>query len=234
MTTIIARTIRFPALAISSMLLLAACGSGGGDPAPLVTDAPPVQPSPPAQPPAQPPTQPTPSAQPAPTEPVLAAACTDLVAGTISSQPGWNAWLGPGGPTAVAGVGCLGTINYHQHSLVSIYKEGTRLGLPGNVGRDACTYELHTHDVTGMVHMEGAVAKRFTLGQFFALWNQPLGMGGTAGLAGPVRYYLIENEVVTRYTGDSAALELVPHREIVIISGAAPAQLPKYRWPAGL
>lgn len=215
-------TTRFPALAIVFMLLLAACG--GSDPEPVRTSPDPVQPAPPTQP-APPPATP---------EPVLAPAYTELVAGTISSAPGWSAWVAPAGRAAVSGVGCLGTINYHQHSLVSIYKDGTRLGLPDNVGRSGCTYELHTHDVIGMVHMEADVAKKFTLGQFFALWNQPLGAGGTAGLAGPVRFYLIENEQLTRYDGDPAALELVPHREIVIISGAAPAQLPKYRWPSGL
>ena len=82
--------------------------------------------------------------------------------------------------------------------------------------------------------MEADVAKKFTLAQLFALWGQPLGVNGTAGLAGPVRFYLVDNEKLTRYTGDPAALELVPHREIVIVSGAAPAVLPKYRWPAGL
>jgi hypothetical protein len=29
-------------------------------------------------------------------------------------------------------------------------------------------------------------------------------------------------------------LLLVPHGEIVIVSGNAPAVLPKYRWPSGL
>ena len=215
-----AQTIRLPVLAVSILVLLPACGGGGSDPEPVVTNPAPVQPSPPPTPPAP--------------EPTLAAAFTELVAGTINGTPGWSAWVAPAGRVPVSGVGCLGTINYHQHSLVSIYKEGTRLGLPDNVGRSGCTYELHTHDVIGMVHMEADVAKKFTLGQFFALWNQPLGPAGVAGLAGPIRFYLIENDRLTRYTGDPALLELMPHREIVIISGAAPAVLPKYRWPGGL
>ena len=215
-----AQTIRLPVLAVSILVLLPACGGGGSDPEPVVTNPAPVQPSPPPTPPAP--------------EPTLAAAFTELVAGTINGTPGWSAWVAPAGRVPVSGVGCLGTINYHQHSLVSIYKEGTRLGLPDNVGRSGCTYELHTHDVIGMVHMEADVAKKFTLGQFFALWNQPLGPVGVAGLAGPIRFYLIENDRLTRYTGDPALLELMPHREIVIISGAAPAVLPKYRWPTGL
>lgn len=227
------KTIRLCAVALAPVLLFAACGGGGdSDPAPIVTDAPPVQPRPAPQPQPQPTPQPQP--QPAPLEPVLAASYTDLVASTLSATPGWGAWVAPAGRVAVGGVGCLGTIGYHQHALVSVYKEGARLGIPDNVGRSGCTYELHTHDVMGMVHMEADVAKKFTIGQFFALWNQPLGRSGTAGLAGPVRFYLIENERLTRCTGDPAVLELAPRREIVIIGGAAPAELPKYRWPAGL
>ena len=152
----------------------------------------------------------------------------------MNSPPGWTAWVAPSSTAPVSGVGCAAGENFHQHSLVSIYKEGVRQGLPGNVGRGACAYELHTHDGTGVVHIEADVPKKFTLGQLFALWKQPLGANGTAGLAGPVRFYLIENDRLTRYTGDPAALELVPHREIVIISGAAPGVLPKYRWPADI
>jgi hypothetical protein len=56
-----------------------------------------------------------------------------------------------------------------------------------------------------------------------------------AGLAGPYRYYLIENGTLTRYTGDPAAIELKAYREIVILTGSAPPPvLPKYRWIPGL
>jgi hypothetical protein len=224
MPNIPARAIGVLALAVSPLLLLAACGGGNADPAPVVAQ--PAQPAPtnPPQPPADPP----------PPEPVLAADYTNLVDGTIVSPPGWNAWVGPADRATVGGVGCLVNQNFHQHSLVSIYKDGVRQGLPSNIGRGACDYELHTHDVTGMVHIETDVAKKFSLGQFFAVWNQPLGAAGTAGLGSPVRFYLIENDQLTRYTGDPALLELVAHREIVIIGGSAPAVLPKYRWPSGL
>ena len=231
---------RYPctALAVSSMLLLAACGGGndsdgGGataaDPPPVVP-SPPQGPTPPA-PPEPPPPQPNP---PAP-EIVLADTYTELVAGTINSPRGWPAWTAPPTRDPVSGIGCLNTIRYHVHSLLSIYKDGVRQGLPDNVGRSTgCTYELHTHDVTGVLHIESDVPRQFTLGQFFTLWRQPLAAAGAAGLAGAIRIYLIENERLTPYTGDPAQIELVGGREIVVISGTAPRVLPKYRWPAGL
>lgn len=239
MFSTLVRTTLNSALAVSSLLLLSACG-GGGDSRPDVIaadppapPAPPQQPAPPPPPPPEP-APPPPQPNPPPPEVVLADTYTELVAGTITSQPGWPAWVAPGDRVPVSGVACLINENYHLHALVTIYKDGVRQGLPDNVGRSGCAYELHTHDVTGVVHIETDVPKKFTLGQFFALWNQPLGTGGTAGLAGPVRFYLIENEKLTPFTGDPAQLELTAHREIVIISGTAPPALPKYRWPSGL
>jgi hypothetical protein len=238
MPTIPARLIRFPALAVSSLLLLSACGGGNSGPDQIAANPDPAQPGPPTQ---SPPSQPTPPDQPGPDtpgnpspEPVLADAYTGLVDGTITSQRAWNAWVAPPNRAAVSGIGCLVNEDFHQHSLISIYRNGVRLGFPDNIGRSGCAYELHTHDVTGVVHIETDVPKKFTLGQFFALWNQPLGANGTAGLGSPVRFYVIENEKLTRYTGDPATLELVAHREIVIVGGTAPAVLPKYRWPAGI
>jgi hypothetical protein len=210
-------------LTLSSLLLLAACGGGGASDSGVnpVSSLPPAPPVAPPQPEAPP-------------EVVLAATYTDLVSGTSSSQPGWPAWVGPVDRAALGGVGCTGTGIVHQHSLVSIYKNGVRMGPPDNVGHAACSYELHTHDLTGMVHIHSDVEKTFTLGQFFTLWGQPLAAGNTAGLSGPVRFYLIQNEQLTPYAGDPAQLALVPHREIVIISGASPGVLPKYRWPSSL
>lgn len=238
MRTSLPRLLHLPALAVSSLLLLTACGGGSDDPTPVTTNPDPVQPGQPSQPtqPSQPsqPSQPGTPNQPAPGEPVLADTFTAWSNDTMNSPPGWTAWVAPTGSAPVGGVVCAASENFHQHSLVSIYKDGVRQGLPDNVGRGGCNYELHTHDGTGVVHIEADVPKKFTLGQFFALWKQPLSANGTAGLAGPVRFYVIENERLTRYTGDPAALELVAHREIVVISGPAPAVLPKYRWPTNL
>lgn len=224
MPSMLARATRHSALLVSSLLLLAACGGGGDSaPEPVVTKPePPLLPAPSPVPPSPPPAI------------VLADTYTELVAGTINTPPGWPAWTAPAARAPVAGVGCLASIRYHVHTLVSIYRDGVRMGLPDNVGRSGCTYELHTHDVMGVVHIETDVPKKFTLGQFFALWNQPLAASGTAGLPGPIRFYLIESEKLAPFTGDPEQIELTGGREIVIISGTAPAVLPKYRWPPGL
>jgi hypothetical protein len=166
----------------------------------------------------------------------LATSYTPLVQGTNNVAPYWPVWYGNGKP--VDGVNCLVNGTNHLHSLISIYKDGKRLGIPDGVGRvhAGCyhAYELHVHDVTGIIHMETDVPKRFKLGQWFSLWGQPLSRDGAAGLAGPVRFYVIERETITRYDGNPYDIEMMPHREILIVTGTAMSVVPKYKWPSGI
>jgi hypothetical protein len=162
----------------------------------------------------------------------LASTYTDLIAGTSNSQPNWPDGSGTG--AAIAGVECMVNRQSHNHSLVSIYKDGIRMAVPASVGLTGCTYELHTHDRSGVVHVEPNVARDFTLGQFFAVWGQPLSRAAVAGLAGPVRFYVIDHQTVTRFDGNPSEIQLKAHTEIVIVTGTPPAVLPNYLWPASL
>jgi hypothetical protein len=166
----------------------------------------------------------------------LAATTTPLVTGTINSAPNWPVWYGNGKP--VDGVGCLVSGAYHRHALISIYSNGRRLGLPDGIGRvhAGCyhAYEMHVHDVTGIIHIEADVPKQFKLGQWFSLWQQPLSRDNVGGLAGPARFYVIDNKTLTRYDGDPTQISIMPHREIVIITGSPMTVLPKYEWPLGI
>jgi hypothetical protein len=187
------------------MLLLASCG--GGDPD---SDPPPP---------------------PASGTPVLAANYTDVVEGTTLGQPNWPDGSGNGQP--IDGVGCAASENYHIHAMVSIYRNGTRLAVPGHIGLNGCTYELHTHDAAGIVHVETNVQKTFTFGQFFEVWNQPLGASNVGGIAGAAKFYVIENEKVTP-VDHPEDVELGEHRELAIVIGTPPAALAKHRWPNSL
>jgi hypothetical protein len=204
---------------------LVACG-GGSDSAPTTAaNDPPAAPSPPSTPPPPPSTDPAP-----PADIVLAPTYTEIPATVNLSTPHWPAWENTG-TADIDGVGCASSVQYHIHALLSIYQDGTRLALPTSIGRNShCDYEMHTHDGSGVMHIETDVAKTFTLGQFFALWGQPLSAASVAGLPGKPTFYVIDNEKVTRYTADPSAITLDAHREIVIVTGTPPTQVPRYNW----
>lgn len=169
---------------------------------------------------------------PAPDDVVLDSKLTPLVPATINSQPPWPDGSGTGKP--VDGVNCASSEAYHVHALVSLYKDGVRLGLPKEIGLKGCTYELHTHDHTGIVHNETDLKKTFTIGQFFALWGKEITRTSVAGMTGSICYYLIENGKLTPFNGDPATIEITRHREILIIVGKSPGVVPNYQWPNGL
>jgi hypothetical protein len=77
------------------------------------------------------------------------------------------------------------------------------------------------------------VQKTFTFGQFFEVWNQPLGSVNVGGIAGAAKFYVIENEKVTP-VDHPEDVELAEHRELAIVIGTPPAALAKHRWPNSL
>jgi hypothetical protein len=225
------RSVLQGAISLAALSVLVACGGGGDGNAssPVSTSpTPPTNPSPPTNP--TPPTNPPPSDPAPPVDITLAPGYTDIKSTVTFSQNYWPDW-NHAGSAPIDGVVCGPVIRYHIHAMVSIYKDGQRLALPGNIGRpNACDYEMHTHDGSGVVHIETDKERNFTLAQFFAEWGQPLSAASIADLPGAPTFYVIDKEQVTRFTGDPATLELAAHREIVIVTGTQPAQVPRYDW----
>ena len=167
--------------------------------------------------------------------PVLAANAT-LIGTSPGIAPNWTdgstASGGKGAP--IGGVECLLNENYHLHSHLTILIDGVTTRVPQQIGLTGCAYELHTHDYSGTLHVETSTAKKFTLGQFFAVWGEPLSATNVAGLTGhSVRFFISDNDNLTEYTDDPNSIELVNHRSIYIVIGAVPATLPRNQWPAG-
>lgn len=152
----------------------------------------------------------------------------------------------PSGATATGGQGqpvsglTCGAVpeGYHVHTHLSIFMNGQALQIPSSVGiltatdtRAACDYPVHTHDLSGKVHLHATAPTGFTLGQFFAIWGQTLSRTNVAGITSlPVVVYITDNGTVTRYEGDLAAIPLISHREITIQIGSAIGQVPNFTW----
>ncbi|WP_373989083.1 hypothetical protein [Duganella sp. BuS-21] len=140
-----------------------------------------------------------------------------------------------GGGNPIDGVGCLLNENYHIHSHLSIFYNGTRLAIPKNIGLKGCAYEIHTHDNSGIIHIETDKEKKFSLGQFFSVWGKSLLSTEVAGVHGiPIKVYVVDENSMMEVETNWAGIEFTPHRSISIVIGTPPAKLPSYSWPTGL
>ncbi len=84
----------------------------------------------------------------------------------------------------VDGVYCSSNeqLAYHIHAHISIYVDGTQVPLVANTGiapvgvtssaNVECFYWMHTHDASGVIHIESPTTKLYTLNQFFDIWQQ--------------------------------------------------------------
>ena len=120
-------------------------------------------------------------------------------------------------------------VTYHVHAHLQLLFDGREVVVPANIGIDnnTCVYYVHTHDTSGEIHIEAPSYTRFTLGNLFDIWGQPLSKSQVASLPmrkdQHVRVYLNGK----RYVGDPRQIELLPHRLIALEVG------PPFVPPAG-
>ncbi|MEY9946887.1 hypothetical protein [Kitasatospora sp. GAS1066B] len=85
-----------------------------------------------------------------------------------------------------------------------------------------CYYWLHTHASDGIIHIESPTQTRYTLGQFFDIWQQPLSATQVGPAVGPVTAY-VNGEPAT---GNPRDIVLQPHEDIQLDVGT-PATAPQ-------
>ena len=98
--------------------------------------------------------------------------------------------LGYRDPSAVCSYGPSTRMHIHMH--LSIYVNNERVIIPGGVGIHVgqgrtCYYWLHTHNSSGVVHVEAPGPHTFLLGDFLAIWKKHFvqqGYPGQLNLAG--------------------------------------------------
>jgi hypothetical protein len=126
----------------------------------------------------------------------------------------------------------------HVHAHVSITDDGVPVTIPGDIGHDASlrfAAQLHTHDTSGIVHVESPTRDAFTLGQFFTEWGVGLGADHVGGLVGPGHGGRLTMWVDGhRWFGDPASIELTDLRQIDLVvthAGQAPHEPTPFDWP---
>jgi hypothetical protein len=130
-------------------------------------------------------------------------------------------------------------LHIHQH--LDVFVDGRRVVVPAGIGIDAAgTFisPLHTHDTSGIIHVESPTVRRFTLGEFFGVWGVRFGperLGGYVARGDQALRVYVNGRAVD---GDPSRLVLAPHQEIVLSFGT-PSELPRpipadYSFPTGL
>lgn len=127
-------------------------------------------------------------------------------------------------------------VAYHIHSHLLVFVNGEPRSLPYGIGlvepvvqktgpysfasANRCYYWLHVHAGDGIIHIESPTQQAYTLGQFFALWRQPLNMQTVGPATGAVTAYINGKP----FTGDPATIPLTNHEDIQLDVGTpAPA-----------
>ena len=60
-----------------------------------------------------------------------------------------------------------------MHAHLAIYINGKAVPVSEAIGiTSRCIYWLHTHDTSGVIHIESPTQKTYTLGNFLDLWQQ--------------------------------------------------------------
>ena len=143
-------------------------------------------------------------------------------------------------------------LTYHVHAHLDVFVNGARVTVPAGLGinihdpgvhvfhnidgadgyggivppcKQACISPLHTHDVSGVIHTESSTRKDNTLGQLFVEWNVKL-------TANCVDHYCRPQTKIAVYvggrpfTGDPRRIDLSNFKEIAIVVGTPPANIP--------
>jgi hypothetical protein len=158
-----------------------------------------------------------------------------------NDQPPWPAPANTAAQVRAAGLPMLGEVGSveHIHAHLDIIVNGRPVVVPADLGIDRSTGQLsplHTHDTSGVLHIESPVRATFNLGQLFTEWDVSLSdkqIGGLTAGNGKVLQAYVNGK---RFAGNPAGIVLPAHDEIAIVYGT-PAQQANppssYAFPAG-
>jgi hypothetical protein len=133
-------------------------------------------------------------------------------------------------------------LQYHVHAHLDVFIDGLNVTVPAGIGIDTsnpmvisddrgvgltsecekpCISPLHTHAEDGVLHTETKTPQPNTLGQFFVEWDVLLEPGRVDEYS-DVKFYVDGEEL----DGDPREIELSDRREIAIVIGTPPDEIP--------
>ncbi len=133
--------------------------------------------------------------------------------------------------TVIQGVRCDPTesIDFHIHAHLDVIVDGKSVTVPAGIGikPNECLYWLHTHNTSGVIHIEAPQETTFTLGQFIQIWDNTPSISPTfeGMMHGDKNFKVFVNGF--EYKDGYDKIPLNAHDEIVIVSGSVPPTLPQ-------
>lgn len=183
---------------------------------------------------------------PAQTAPASAGPSASTAASATTAAPA--AWgLDPAGGAQrikAAGLDILtaeGTAE-HYHAHLDVLVDGKAVTVPAYIGfsfgadgRPDGISALHTHDTTGILHIEAPTAgRKYTLGEVLKEWGVLDGADATGAPHGGTGGWTVYVNGAQQSTPVTEVV-LKAHDEVVLSYGAAPSPVPgSYNFPAGL
>jgi len=143
-------------------------------------------------------------------------------------------------------------VNFHVHAHLDVFVNGEPVAVPAAIGIEIddpavkrfeatdgstgyggisppcakpCISPLHTHFTDGVLHTEAKKNRPNTLGEFFVEWDVRLDarcVGGYCKPSAPIAFYVDGDS----YTGDPREIVLTDKKEIAIVIGTPPDEIP--------
>jgi hypothetical protein len=142
---------------------------------------------------------------------------------SLPNQPPWQSeYVHLAQRLKLIGIPPGGKEKFHIHAMLHIYVNGLLTPLPADIGLDPAKgieSSMHTHDGTGIIHMEAPHPFNYTLGDFFSVWGVKLGpaqVGGLTGYGGDRLHFYLNGKPLS----NPAALVL--HKGDSVVIGYGP------------
>jgi hypothetical protein len=130
---------------------------------------------------------------------------------------------------------------FHVHAHLDVLVDGAPVPVPAGIGIGGdlvraveagrskcdvpCISPLHTHDDSGILHVENDKERQITLGQLFTEWGVRFTGDCVGGYCAPEKAHKVFVGG-KEYTGDPAGIVLKDREEIAVVIGTRPPTIP--------
>ena len=111
----------------------------------------------------------------------------------------------------------------HIHTHLDFYVNSNHLTVPERIGivDNKCLYWMHTHDASGIIHIESPKSQEFTLGQFIDIWKA----SSDFPIYGATPKIFVNGKFVNTISNDT---KINKHDEIALVYGNVPPAIPSF------